>query len=330
MPFKPLAACLLLALLLTLPGCGGTEQPSPTPTATPATMDNPFEQEQTIGRLSIGPVEPYEDEEGNAVAIQYTGEELALDYEATGEGIAREFGVLLFLDGMPQPYHTDTEEELAYMHYFSIPQDGDTLPFQLCFTPVTGKAGDTFHLSVCGMDNAQFKPDMAETVSYGIRQQTQETLPYFELLADPPQAELPQTVAALANVTVSTQLLPGDGEDSNTGDSATTEVLYDGKPNYNSLDVTGKDTVHITYRLSGGPAGAVYRLMFFGDHQPLSDGTDRVWTVTVGRNEEVTVEADLQVDQLKENTTFYPLLAPTSEWFTLATKEQSILLYRTD
>lgn len=340
---KILPVGLLLALLLTLPGCGRSDPE--TSATTPTTVDNPFDQEETVdeggGYLSVGPVDPYVDEDGNGVAIQYTGGEITLDYSISGAGRGRNAGVMLFLDGMPQPYHTDTEEELAYMHFFSMPEDGDTIYFQLCFTPVTGKAGDTFHLSVCGVNNAQFKPDLITTQSYAGYHDTLEMLPYFEMQADPPPAELPPAVELLDNVTVTTEMrtespsqeeLAAEADPQTVIDSASTKLWYDNQlaDARQTLDVTGQDTVHVTYRLLGGPAGGVYRVMFFADHQLMSDGKDRVWTVTVGRNEQVTIEADIRVDQLEENTTFYPLMAPTSELFTLLTKEQSILLYRTD
>ena len=342
MPLKSLSACLLLALLLTLPGCGGTEQPSPT--ATPATVDNPFEQDgesQVIGRLSVGPAEPLVDEEGNTVALQYIGEEVALDCMATGAGTGRQGGVMLFLDGMPQPFRTDTQEELAYLHSFTIPEDNDTIYFQVRFTPVTGKAGDTSCLSLCYMNNPLFQPDMVETKSYAGYHQLNGMLPDFEIKADPPPAQLPPAVEILDHVTVTNELRTeplSDAEMAAEADAETaatkvsTRVWYEGTQadSYDTLDVTGKDTVHVTYRLFGGPAGGTYRVMFFADHQLTSDGKDQVWTVTVGRNEQVTVEADVRVDQLEGNTTFYPLMAPTDEMEAGAEKEHSVLFYRTD
>lgn len=340
---KRVSVCLLLALLLTLSGCGGTEQPSPTPTDTPATVDNPFAQDgesQVMGRLSVGPAEPLVDEEGNTVAIQYTGEEVALDCMATGFGTGRKGGVMLFLDGMPQPFRTDTQEELAYLHSFTIPEDNDTIYFQVRFTPVTGVEGDTCRLSLCYMNNPQFQPDMVETKSYAGYHQLNGMLPYFEIKADPPPAELPQAVEILNHVTVTNELRTepmSDAEAAAELDSETvasnvsTKVWYDGAlaDDYDTLDVTGKDTVHVTYRLFGGPAGGTYRVMFFADHQLTSDGTDQVWTVTVGRKEQVTIEADIRVDQLEGNTTFYPLMASTDEMEAGAEKEHSILFYRT-
>ncbi len=75
---------------------------------------------------------------------RYTGGQLCLDYRFKPMGglTKAEFGILLLLDGQPQPYRLSENGELKYMHTFTGPSQPE-----LWFTPVTGSAGDTLDLT---------------------------------------------------------------------------------------------------------------------------------------------------------------------------------------
>ncbi len=74
----------------------------------------------------------------------YTGGQLRLDYQISAVGGIgdQETGLLLLLEGQPQPYRLSPEGELRYMHTFT----GSCQP-ELWIVPVTGRAGDTLELS---------------------------------------------------------------------------------------------------------------------------------------------------------------------------------------
>lgn len=57
-------------------------------------------------------------------------------------------GVLVFLDGTPQPYWTLDNNVCQYMHIF-YPSDGDEKTiYELIFTPITGQSGETLEVGL--------------------------------------------------------------------------------------------------------------------------------------------------------------------------------------
>ena len=78
----------------------------------------------------------------------YDGEPLEIPFSITGasSGKTTEIGVLLFVDGMAQPYSAvyedGTELEESYMQVFNLDY-GQQENFNMVFQPVTGKAGET-------------------------------------------------------------------------------------------------------------------------------------------------------------------------------------------
>lgn len=370
--------CLMLTMLLLLPGCqSSTEadkedvaETEATVTDADAALDevdseepedanpedseesedtnpedsetvNPFEDEtgaqesSVIGELEFGPASPYVDEDGNSVAIEYTGGVLALDYYAWGYGTATNFGILLFVDGEPQPFYTDGDSETAYMHYFSIEEDYDTIYFTMYLTPVTGQTGDTLTLTVCTINNAQYQPDMVETVSYAGYHDSLELCPNLHFAATPETVDWADTVEAMTNVSISSSLMTEDFAESHGHETEELEdwayctVYYDGLTQYDNLDVTDQETVHITILLYGGPAGDTYCVTCYANHHVLTDGENTTQKITIGKNEVVSLEFDLETSQLDDLTTFYAYICPVStNEDSIGMKTSSILFYQ--
>lgn len=70
---------------------------------------------------------------------------LPYEIEATGRAAQDGVGILLFLDGQPQPYKCTEEDTYSYIHTF-YPIDGETYTTELIFTPVTGREGDMLEI----------------------------------------------------------------------------------------------------------------------------------------------------------------------------------------
>jgi ABC-type enterochelin transport system ATPase subunit len=106
-------------------------------------------------------------------------------------------------------------------------------------------------------------------------------------------------------------------------------ILFDGTKEYNNLDVSNLNQVHITYQLCG-IAGRTFRIALYANHQLLSDGTESNWEVTLKKGEVATLDVDIDITQLDQLTTIYAIAVPVSdtETYQPVLKTLSLLLYR--
>ena len=109
--------------------------------------DTSAEEELPPGSMSVGPADGTWALDGNGPYMIYPGEEMVLPFQirATGQIAKNGIGILLFIDGQPQPYKTDDEPEYAYMHVF-YPEDGENCIYDFRFTPVVGEEGDDLEI----------------------------------------------------------------------------------------------------------------------------------------------------------------------------------------
>lgn len=88
--------------------------------------------------------------------IVYTGGELHFPYQIKTSRVMEQqsIGLMIFLDGQPQPYKTSASDSYQYVHRFTNRISG-TIQEELIFTPVTGQAGDTLQISVMCIVNPE-------------------------------------------------------------------------------------------------------------------------------------------------------------------------------
>ena len=107
-------------------------------------------------------------------------------------------------------------------------------------------------------------------------------------------------------------------------------ITYDGQPNFDYLDVTNKKSVHIVYKICGR-SGLLYDTTFFINHQPISNTVN----VKLSKGGMAVIEADIDIESLKENNVFYTVTVPRvtgrysqSNIVIDVIKSNSILLYQ--
>lgn len=131
-----------LALVCLLAGCSAPQTSDPA-TDESDNLDAYFEEEPAdneVGSAEFGLQDPMD------MVYTYDGEPLEIPFSITGasSGKTTEIGVLLFVDGMAQPYSAvyedGTELEESYMQVFNLDY-GQQENFNMVFQPVTGKAG---------------------------------------------------------------------------------------------------------------------------------------------------------------------------------------------
>ncbi len=313
------AACVLAALLC---GCAAETGPSASPASqsTEPSAENPFDYEgppDVLGSMGHGIDLP----DGGESVVTYDGGELSIPYYVTGSGSGKNIGLLVYMNGVPQPYRIDGEGEYAYMHIFDLQNDDEKRRFDLSFIPAAGSSGETVRATVASIYYPQFKPDMVNSSGYGFYQGAASAGYDIIFNADPPEggASAPADVL-LENVAVSNELMTEEFIERNLEsggltsggksplDRLDTEVMtfvtYDGEKVYDNLDTTGRDSVRVAFELCGVP-GTTLQVSFYADHAPLGDGTADCWEITLEKGKVARVEADVRVSELEDITTFY-------------------------
>lgn len=181
---KRIFTFLMLALLLA--GCGQT----------PDRESATDEASRRVEYANTGYITGYgTDSEGKlddlGLYFPYTGGEMTFDLYLTAQGLQEEgVALMLFLDGLPQPFRVEGSGELVYQ-YMIYPKNGRDSGVSVSFTPVTGEAGEKLELCVLYFPSL-YSPAEPEIM----RGFYQERGVQFHMLRikfeeTPPEAELP-------------------------------------------------------------------------------------------------------------------------------------------
>lgn len=300
--------------------------------------ENPFAQEQPqSSSLSHGMrvTDPERKPE-----IAYTGGECTVDYSVSASGIGRDFGFLLYVDGVPQPYKLEPEGEYAYLHPVSLTEDAEDRPFTFYFVPVTGAAGTTSTLAVTSLTNPLFQPDMAETSSYGGYHGALTAEYPIRLATDPPP--LPEQMALNKCIFhMNRQALPVTSDYLETrgwslgqlNEGIYQFITYNGEVRYDNLTFSSDAPATVHYELAGIP-GMRSQTTFYIDHAPIADADGTlVFENTFSSGEAIVYDFKIDPSKLSEFSTFYavtvPLDANDYPDFPISTlKTDSILFYQ--
>lgn len=125
-----------------------------------------------LGGIAHSPANINQDKNGKKLPFVYKEGEISIPYKVSATGKARNVGFLVFVDGIAQPYKTDTAHTYQTMHIMNLEADNKEYPFSIIFELVTGKEGDTLSLMIVSVYAPDFMPDMKKTSSYGMYHET--------------------------------------------------------------------------------------------------------------------------------------------------------------
>lgn len=312
--YRWIAAAAAVSCLLT--GCGGndkagekTEQPDASAGVSGDLADlfDPASSAEEAGSFSYG----WTDERD---VFTYSGEALRIPFKLAGamEGSPQEVGLLLFVDGIAQPYSAvfsdGTELAETYMQTFPLEQGEENL-FDLVFQPVTGKAGESLSIQAVTILRPSYLPEGAENPNYGFYHSANITIPLqiaFE--KDAPEegrktaAESYEIVDIPKSVTNSDEIFGlENGRDTNSYLSVIPAEDENGSVLYSK---DGAVTFRI--RLYGGPE-ADQNITVFVNHQPVQvDGADYL-AVRTQKDKMVEATITLDVSAFGEKGTIYAI-----------------------
>ena len=123
----------------------------------------------SLGMFSFGIVSENDEKQ----VYEYNGGELHIPFKVEGldEKIRSDFGLLVFVDGIPQPYkmlkkNGEAAEE-QYMHKFYL-KNKEKQEFEIVFTPVAGKKGERVGVVFATILKPDFLPQNEQRSSYGM------------------------------------------------------------------------------------------------------------------------------------------------------------------
>ena len=102
-----------------------------------------------IGSFSYG----VEWKNGKELVFDYAPT-VSFDYYVDNSGNDTDFGLMIFLNGIRQPYRTDENSENQIIHIFDVKQNERKVQ-TISFEPVVGEKGDTISVEIINM----FQPD---------------------------------------------------------------------------------------------------------------------------------------------------------------------------
>lgn len=308
-----LFAFLLLSLLT---GCSGTARSTEL-----SSVENRF----MVAQHSLPPATPIGTGTSvcidNAVAtdalgpyLTYDGDEMRLRLRIQiGDLDDQDFGIHLYVDGQPQPYHTDTNGTFQYMHTFPT-RNGKEFTLELCFTPVTGQAGDTLEIGFAFIAYPDYFPNgqwdgttMTDWNCMGLTVR-------MHYLTDPPASAPPGIPDRMKYLCLEYTDLPAAEAELFASGTYQKEVQYalwaNQKKDFGILYALGPENpLELEFELKGSSL-ADFGLVLYLDHQPVSvSAEDRIY-VCARNGQKVTVRAQVDLSGFDGESVFYSVLVP--------------------
>jgi len=332
--YKCIAAAAAISCLLS--GCGGnhaagqkTEEPD-TSTSVSDDVTSLFDQASSameVGSFSYG----WPDERD---VFPYSGEPLEIPFKLMGtmDGSPQEVGLLLFVDGIAQPYSAvladGTELTNAYMQTFQLEQDVENI-FDLVFQPVTGKAGDSLSIQAVTILRPSYLPEGAENPNYGFYHSANITIPLQIAFEKDAPAEGQKTAATSYEVVDIPKSITDSDEFfglENSRDANTSLSVTPAEDENNSVIYSKDGTVTFKVRLYGGPE-ADHIITVFVNHQPVQVGGADHLAVRTQKDKMVEATISLDASVFGERNTIYAVASSTGRdsGLTETVKSPSIL-----
>ena len=298
----------------------------------------------TLGTLSHG-ITNFQYSESNEKIITYQGGELQIDYWIYAEGIAKDLGFLIYIEGVPQPYKVKSvKEDYQYLHVLEL-EEGKDVEFSFLFNPVTGKKGDELIISIVSVIDPLFKPDMIKTTSYGYTQGILESFYSMVYKQNADDGLLLDVVKkkALNNENISnTAMDDEDKENFQTGfktgtslsDKQVYSILYiDNKDMRleSSYDVKDKSKLNVRFEMTGFP-GIRYRNTLYFNNEPICNVDNECFDFDLQKGYKAVFNGEIDIEKLGEKGTFYIVSVPLNkddfpDDVIMVLKTKSLLIY---
>ena len=284
----------------------------PTDASAPAEETAPAGPEAITGSLEIRLADW--DTDDNGTYLTYAGGEMEVPIllTATGTVQEKEIGILLFVDGQPQPYRTAQSQEYAYMHTFRLSKPIAN-EATVWFIPITGATGDAPEVYAQPLLDphrtlaTNFWPSLGLTSGIMFR---------LKYRAAPPAAAFPTKQIRLTQITSSytdtTCQEIGTWSEEDLRNKYEISLYVNGKKgNVDSVIYEVSEISDITLRFEvWGSPDVHYGVVFFVDNQPVFSDDGLPVYAEVRTGQKTVVEATLSMADFDGESLVYAVLVP--------------------
>ena len=350
MNHKLLSGLLVLVLCLTmLTGCAQALPAADIESA----QDSDIFQETTIATVSNVPTESTaetkeEDSDlggfscglGDGLASSsvepphYSGGEAELTYYFDGHGRVPRAGIglLLFLDGRPQPYRIEGETEYTYLHVFSI--NDERITPKLYLLPVTGHTGDTLEMTTFTLLNPNYRPSQGDpgmmvftSGSGGV------TFPFYMDADAPAELKMPEKLTLLSEPEITYE--PCAPQDVLGWENDDFQIKYGHESEVNGLsngrnvfENFHKEALDLKYSLWGTTL-VHYTVVYFLNNEPLYLQDGSCLDLEVQDGMKTVARLTMDTSTLTGEDVFYAVLVPRNARFTTPKTDAFVVGERT-
>lgn len=321
------AICVLLIMaVIVFSACTNTMQNVTSPSAEDM-VENPFTvstpETTQIDEQTTAPQTGYSGEishgftdrsliNENGLYHLYTGGELHIHYGITTTGNLGDagIGILLILDGEPQPYKTAEDDEYRYVHTF-CPGAGEKMTVELILTPVTGKEGDTLELTAFHILNPDYYPD--EQV-IGMMQTNGSVWSSTQLVfqATPPAVQPMEETERIKSQTITYTDLTSDDIDGWSSEDLNREYSFAFTTDHaadaaNIYGVSPGENLLVHTEVFGATA-VRWSLILYVNHKPVSVLSEHQMNFSTKSGQKTIIETVLSMDDFDGEAILYAVL----------------------
>lgn len=310
----------IVGLFILLAGCSGvTSEKEKNPTDKSVESESPSnifanEPQQSLGSFSFGPVSDNDEDERDI--YEFNGKDIRIPFQVAGtdKGVNSEFGLLVFLDGVPQPYRIEesngTSSKEQIMHKFHL-EGEESKQFEIVFTPITGKKGEKVAIDFASVFKPDYVPEDETATNYGVYHNLNATLPqevYFK--TDIPNLGK-HRIYSQSNIQEIPEEIKGQNdfvqmeETTDIFDEMTvTELLPEDESSEMISAKNGK--AKMKFRIYGGPE-VTYRTTIFINHIPVKVLDSDFIETSIQKGKMNTVEFELDTSTYGKINTVYAI-----------------------
>lgn len=249
------------------------------------------------------------DENGRSY-IEYTGGELCIPYRIKTNRVpeSQTVGLLVFVDGQPQPYKTSENDDYQYMHRLFSGNIG--IEEDLIFTPITGQAGDTLRVSILCLANPDeyHSPDGIQiplwgwTFAYGIQ------LRYQATPSNPPQVSVMERANSISIRQEEAPELTNSWSEEEL-ESRIGFRLYVNDAFQGTLrSVDRSKPLRLRLMMWGSDVDS-YVATFYVNHQPITVKPENLTTVRNQSGCRTIIETEVDISDLTGNVLVYAMVS---------------------
>lgn len=251
--------------------------------------------------------------------LKYTGEDISIKYELDNGEKECSLGIMIFINGIPQPYKTDIDGNYENMKIFKMGIN-EKKELSLSFKPVVGKKGEILPAHFIVMLNPEVKQNTENFKYFGHDQKISQLLPWrMEFLADA-NINSQNSNVEYKKVKMNDEFKnkfarkDKDGNESNKLDNNTFLTISVDEKEYNEskLEIE-KNSEKLSIDFYGGHSGE-YRLMVFLDNKTVPVNKESHYIdVILEKDTIVKVPLSINKEFYKDKSNLYIIAVPIGE-----------------